>query len=257
MPTAAFSPQQQKSKCGNETEQQEQQHQCQENPQPQPSSVFTAELRQHINQVLKNFEGTHNFHNFTSRMTPTDPKANRYILSFTCSTPFLLLGIEYVKLEVTGQSFLLHQIRKMIGLLIAIMRFRTDSSVILGAFSRQQFNLPTAPGLGLILQKCSFDRYSKKFKQSHESLVFDPTLQQKIQDFASNHIYNHIAQTDIEQKITQNWLQTLDEFPIEDQKLLSAVSQLSTKQMGNQGNNKAKNEPEKEIEEQKIEGLDD
>ena len=69
-----------------------------------------------------------------------DPSAFRYITSFTvfptlrtvakfncpllhlvlkmqCSPPFVRDGVEYVALRVNGQSFMLHQIRKMIGLI--------------------------------------------------------------------------------------------------------------------------------------------
>jgi len=33
-----------------------------------------------------------------------------------CSKPFDAFGIQYVRIEVKGQSFMLHQIRKMIGI---------------------------------------------------------------------------------------------------------------------------------------------
>ena len=38
-----------------------------------------------LNEVLEDFEGTHNYHNFTLRVEPTDPSARRYILSFKCA----------------------------------------------------------------------------------------------------------------------------------------------------------------------------
>lgn len=47
---------------------------------------------------------------------------SRYIISFTASDPFIKDGLEYVLLKIKGQSFMLHQIRKMIGLVVAFMR---------------------------------------------------------------------------------------------------------------------------------------
>ncbi len=44
-----------------------------------------------------------------------DPSANRYIMSFNVGHPFVRGDVEFVSLTVEGQSFMLHQIRKMIG----------------------------------------------------------------------------------------------------------------------------------------------
>ena len=45
---------------------------------------FTAEQQARLNKVLAGYEGTHNFHNYTIRVTAGDPAAMRYILSFKC-----------------------------------------------------------------------------------------------------------------------------------------------------------------------------
>lgn len=50
-----------------------------------------------------------------------------------------------------GQSFMLHQIRKMVGLVIAILRGHTDMSMMERAFGKDKVIIPTAPGLGLVL----------------------------------------------------------------------------------------------------------
>jgi tRNA pseudouridine38-40 synthase len=96
-------------------------------------------------ETLRKFEGTHSFHNFTSGKTSTDANASRYILSFSCSEPFLSQGsraaaaaadsdngesdsegkvevTEWVLLSVLGQSFLLNQIRKMVSMAVEVVR---------------------------------------------------------------------------------------------------------------------------------------
>ena len=46
--------------------------------------------------------------------------AKRHIISFEVwKEPFIQEGWEYIELRVKGQSFMIHQIRKMIGLIIA------------------------------------------------------------------------------------------------------------------------------------------
>lgn len=78
--------------------------------------------RERFNRILKLYVGTHNFHNFTTRTKAEDPAAQRFIISFEANTTVTVEGIEFVKCEVVGQSFMLHQIRKMIGVAVAIMR---------------------------------------------------------------------------------------------------------------------------------------
>merc|ERR1712216_389220 len=84
--------------------------------------TFTKETQKRVDEVLACYVGTHNFHNFTSRMDPNMAQAKRYIISFKCGDPFTIDGREYVSLTVIGQSFILHQIRKMVGMALAVVR---------------------------------------------------------------------------------------------------------------------------------------
>ena len=68
---------------------------------------------QSLRAVLAKFEGTHNFHNYTtSHVKATDAQAKRYIISFQASDPFVLDGLELVRCTVLGQSFMMHQVSK-------------------------------------------------------------------------------------------------------------------------------------------------
>lgn len=86
--------------------------------------------KERFNRILSCYQGTHNFHNFTTRTKAEDPAATRYIISFSANTTVTVEGIEFVKCEVVGQSFMLHQIRKLIGLAVAIMRNCAPESLL-------------------------------------------------------------------------------------------------------------------------------
>ena len=79
-----------------------------------------------LRAALATFVGTRNYHNMTVRHTASDPRVMRYVMSFTCSEPFVLKndslpnGCEFVRLNVLGQSFIIYQIRKMIGAAILV-----------------------------------------------------------------------------------------------------------------------------------------
>lgn len=111
-----------------------------------------------VNSVLQNYIGTKNFHNYTSKKKPNDPSANRYIKSFICEQPFVRNDVEFAVLKVQGQSFMMHQIRKMVGCLLAITRGMASVDIIKDSFQMEKLNVPRAPGLGLILDYVHYDR---------------------------------------------------------------------------------------------------
>lgn len=87
---------------------------CGQQPSSAVNIVDSAHLRQPLQKlrsVLSKFEGTHNFHNYTtSQVKALDPQAKRYIISFEASDPFVLDGLQIVRCTVLGQSFMMHQV---------------------------------------------------------------------------------------------------------------------------------------------------
>ena len=49
---------------------------------------FSEAEMERLSSILKQYEGTHNFHNFTVRLESTDPSAKRYMLSCKCTGVF-------------------------------------------------------------------------------------------------------------------------------------------------------------------------
>lgn len=56
-------------------------------------------------------------------------------------------------LKVKGQSFMLHQIRKMVGMTIAVARGLATIDTLHKAWKTERLDLPVAPGLGLVLEE--------------------------------------------------------------------------------------------------------
>lgn len=63
--------------------------------------------------------------------------------------------MEFAVISIKGQSFMLHQIRKMVGLALAIIRGHTTEETLEKAWTESRLDIPMAPGLGLVLDRVS------------------------------------------------------------------------------------------------------
>ncbi|KPU80092.1 uncharacterized protein Dana_GF18329, isoform B [Drosophila ananassae] len=172
---------------------------------------ITPELLEKVRETLKLYEGTKNFHNFTSKKNFLDPSAKRFIMSFVSSDPFLSpQGIEFVTLKVKGQSFMLHQIRKMVGLAIAIVRGNTTTESLERALTEERLDLPMAPGLGLVLDTVHYERYNDRYGKDgiHNPLTWEKQEKQ-VNEFIEREIFSQIYKTEAEQRNMLDWLGTL------------------------------------------------
>ncbi|XP_042297483.1 tRNA pseudouridine synthase A [Sceloporus undulatus] len=163
-----------------------------------------------VNSLLACYKGTHNFHNFTSQKGPKDPSAKRYIMEMYCEKPFVRDGMEFAVIKVKGQSFMMHQIRKMIGLVIAIVKGYASESIMERSWGEEKVDVPKAPGLGLVLERVHFEKYNKRFGNDgfHEALEWAEE-KEKIAAFKEKYIYPTIINTEKEEKSMTNWLETL------------------------------------------------
>ncbi|KAK5647427.1 hypothetical protein RI129_002319 [Pyrocoelia pectoralis] len=187
LPTAAF------SKCDLEVEQE--------------TFRLDETLLKEINDVLSNYQGTKNFHNFTCKKQFQDPSAKRYIVSFECEPPIIRKGVEFVILKVKGQSFMLHQIRKMVAIVIAVVKGCTPLSTLTKAFTEEKVNIPRAPGLGLVLDYVHYDNYNYRYGQDgiHEVLEWNE-VDSEVNDFKEKYIYPTIIDAEISEKPMLLWL---------------------------------------------------
>ncbi|MCP9262982.1 tRNA pseudouridine synthase [Dirofilaria immitis] len=129
-----------------------------------------------LNDLLTLYRGTHNFFNYTSGRAYDDRSNMRYIHDFKCGPTQLVEDkirgdmVEFITLYITGQSFMLHQIRKMIGMTVATFRGLCGKNEVENTFMSGRMDVPKAPGLGLVLDKVHYERYDKWYEKSHQTL---------------------------------------------------------------------------------------
>ncbi|KOX76281.1 tRNA pseudouridine synthase A, mitochondrial [Melipona quadrifasciata] len=177
------------------------------NGKPYKEFRLTPEMLDKLNNVLKLFEGTHNFHNFTSKIRPLDPSARRYIIHFRCIETFVANNMEFAVLEVKGQSFMLHQIRKMVSLVIGICRNIVSSDFVKDVFSLEKYDIPIAPGLGLSLHFVHYSYYNKRYGKDgiHKTLEWQD-CNEEVEKFYKEYILQDIIDTETLNNVMLNWL---------------------------------------------------
>lgn len=196
----------------------------------------TAALER-VRQVFQEYKGSHNFHNYTIGKDFRDRSATRVMKKLTVSDPRMIHGTEWVSVQFHGQSFMLHQIRKMIGLLVLLGRTNAPSSIIAQTYGPARVHVPKAPGLGLLLVEPFFGGYNLKVRNNNERLdrvvahcaatnkplppdhetgrrepVDYHEFQERMDEFKKERIYKQIFATEEETSEFAKWLNYLDVF---------------------------------------------
>ena len=79
--------------------------------------------------------------------------------------------MEFVRILVKGQSFMLHQIRKMIGFIVCIMREIFEADCFDKVYNRDcGLLIPMSPACGLFLDRCYFDGYNNKVSKNSKDV---------------------------------------------------------------------------------------
>lgn len=147
-----------------------------------------------LQATLDKYVGTNNFYNYTIQKTYTDPSAKRFIKSFKVDrNPIIINGTEWLSLKVHGQSFMMHQIRKMVAMATMLVRAGCDPQRIVDSYGPTKIAIPKAPGLGLLLERPIFDGYNKRATTTLGKEPIDFSKYQKeIDEFKQREIYDRI-----------------------------------------------------------------
>lgn len=129
---------------------------------------LSSEDLERTRQLFKLYEGSHNFHNYTVGRPHWDDSCRRVITSFACSDPFMIGDTEWLSIKVHGQSFMLHQIRKMVGMVIMMAQTGASPSIIEESYKCVRLHTPKAPAEGLMLLHPVYDAYNKQIESLAE-----------------------------------------------------------------------------------------
>lgn len=147
---------------------------------------------QHLQDALNKYVGTKNFFNYTIDKTFQDKSARRHIKSFVVNPqPIQINDTQWLSLKVHGQSFMMHQIRKMVAMAVLCVRCNTSVARIDESYEDHKISIPKAPGVGLLLERPVFDHHNEKGTGGWESIEFSK-WESQIEEFKQRHIYQRI-----------------------------------------------------------------
>ncbi|CDO92117.1 unnamed protein product [Kluyveromyces dobzhanskii CBS 2104] len=175
---------------------------------------ISKERLERFRNALKQYEGTFNFHNFTLGKDFNDPSAKRFMKQITVSEPFVIgeAKTEWVSIKIHGQSFMLHQIRKMISMASLITRCFCPIERISQAYGQEKINIPKAPALGLLLEAPVYDGYNTRLQEfGYETIDFSK-YHSEMDSFKMKHIYDKIYQEEVNENVFNAFFSYIDTF---------------------------------------------
>lgn len=129
----------------------------------------------------------------------------RKVISFNCGMPETFGEAQFIRISITGSSFMVHQIRKMIGTAIAVFHGLLPGDVIPISLARHsRIVLPLAPPDGLILVSNDFMPFrlpsvhpkksdiepnkppALRIQEKHPKLEMSSAVRERVDEFCAN-----------------------------------------------------------------------
>ena len=164
-------------------------------------------VRSHLSRYI----GTHKYHNYTIDKTSRDPSATRIIKAFNVDAdPILINDTEWLSLKVWGQSFMMHQIRKMVSMVALLIRCGGHEGRIQDSYMAHRLSIPKAPSLGLLLECPVFEVYNEKLEGYGYSKIDFGRYEKEMEEFRQREIYERIFREEERDHIFHSFFTGLD-----------------------------------------------
>ncbi len=196
-----------------------------------------------VQSALSRFIGTHKFHNYTVDKSSKDASATRNIKSFNVNlTPIIINDTEWLSLKVHGQSFMMHQIRKMVSMVALIVRCGCHEGRMQDSFMPDRISIPKAPSLGLLLERPVFDAYNERLEQfGHKKIDFG-RYEKEMEEFKQREIYERIFGEEEKENVFHAFFTGLDNTRSAQLLYLSSVGLVAMERKIEGGNGGGKRE---------------
>ncbi|KAK7756186.1 tRNA pseudouridine synthase 1 [Diatrype stigma] len=169
-----------------------------------------------LQAALDQYLGTRNYHNYTVQKAHGDASAKRLIKSFVADpAPIQIHDTQWLSLKVHGQSFMMHQIRKMVGMAALVTRCGAldPAAFVPRTYGPARVSIPKAPGLGLLLERPVFDSYSRRAVDSLGLDALDyARYEDQIRAFKDEHIYRRIFELEERENSFHTFFHQIDGF---------------------------------------------
>ena len=183
-----------------------------------------------VRSALSRYVGTHKYHNYTVDKSFKDPSAIRIIKTFTVSEkPIIINDTEWLSLKVHGQSFMMHQIRKMVSMVALIIRCGCHEGRLQDSWEANRISIPKAPSLGLLLERPVFDAYNERLEQFGRERIDFGRYEKEMEEFKQREIYERIFREEERGDVFHGFFNALDNTRSAQLFYLSSVGVEATK----------------------------
>lgn len=167
-----------------------------------------------LQDILHDFCGTHDFHNFTPRQKGMENSTKRFIHEIKVEKRSVQGCTEdIVAVAIIGQSFVYNQIRKMMSLAYEVyLGTAPRHSIRFSLSKRHVVQTALAPAEGLFLQNPFFEAYNKRCNPPQTPMILYDDVEPMVEQFKTTHVYPAIMES-IEGDIWSTWLSRIVQNP--------------------------------------------
>ncbi|KAJ2934853.1 hypothetical protein H1R20_g2270, partial [Candolleomyces eurysporus] len=187
--------------------------------------VGPAEMER-LRKFVKKYEASHNFHNFTVGREFGDRSNVRFMKEIRVEDPVVHGDTEWISVLFHGQSFMLHQIRKMMAALVLTCRIGSSPEIVDELYKAPMVFIPKMPSLGLLLEEPLFNSYNgrmtvhnqnyKPTDADYRPLIDFDLHREKIDAFKEEFIYKNMRGIEDRSGLFDAWVRSVDKYSGDD-----------------------------------------